>query len=53
MHTPYYLPPTPKKRQVFAAPAGIYFCFQRLSDSQIFLLTFAMFSIYFSGIMVR
>lgn len=38
---------------VFAAPAGLYFCFQRLGDAHIFLLTFALFAIYFSGIMVR
>jgi dolichyl-diphosphooligosaccharide--protein glycosyltransferase len=38
---------------VFAAPAGLYFCFQRGGDAHVFLLTFALFSIYFSGIMVR
>lgn len=38
---------------VFAAPAGLYFCFQRLGDAHIFLLVFSMFAIYFSGIMVR
>jgi hypothetical protein len=39
--------------QVFFAPAGLYFCFQRLGDAHIFLLVFALFAIYFSGIMVR
>lgn len=38
---------------VFAAPAGMYFCFKRLTDENIFILTFALASIYFSGIMVR
>ncbi|KAF5829471.1 Oligosaccharyl transferase STT3 subunit-domain-containing protein [Dunaliella salina] len=38
---------------VFAAPAGMYYCFKRLTDENIFLLTFALTAIYFSGIMVR
>lgn len=38
---------------VFAAPAGLYFCFKRLTDSNIFLIVFALTAIYFSGIMVR
>ncbi|MEW5301590.1 MAG: hypothetical protein WDW36_004441 [Sanguina aurantia] len=38
---------------VFAAPGGLYFCFKHLTDGNVFLITFAMTSIYFSGIMVR
>jgi dolichyl-diphosphooligosaccharide--protein glycosyltransferase len=38
---------------VFAAPAGLYFCFKTMTDAQLFLLTFALTAIYFSGIMIR
>ncbi|KAF6256713.1 Oligosaccharyl transferase STT3 subunit-domain-containing protein [Scenedesmus sp. NREL 46B-D3] len=38
---------------VFGAPAGLYFCFKTLSDAQLFLITFALTAIYFSGIMIR
>jgi dolichyl-diphosphooligosaccharide--protein glycosyltransferase len=38
---------------VFAAPAGLYYCFKYLGDQHIFLLVFALTSIYFSGIMIR
>ncbi|GIL83594.1 hypothetical protein Vretimale_10396 [Volvox reticuliferus] len=38
---------------VFAAPAGLYFCFKRPTDGTIFLIVFALTAIYFSGIMVR
>ncbi|KAG2440767.1 hypothetical protein HXX76_003623 [Chlamydomonas incerta] len=38
---------------VFAAPAGLYFCFKKLTDGTIFLTVFALTAIYFSGIMVR
>jgi dolichyl-diphosphooligosaccharide--protein glycosyltransferase len=38
---------------VFAAPAGMYFCFKTMNDAQLFLLTFALTAIYFSGIMIR
>jgi dolichyl-diphosphooligosaccharide---protein glycosyltransferase len=34
-------------------PVGIYFCFQRLSDVNIFILLYAVTSVYFSGVMVR
>lgn len=34
---------------VFAAPAGLYFCFKRPTDGTIFLITFALTAIYFSG----
>lgn len=38
---------------VFTAPAGFYYSFKHLRDSQLFLLTFALAAIYFSGIMIR
>lgn len=38
---------------VFAAPAGLYHCFKRRTDECIFLITFALTAIYFSGVMVR
>ena len=38
---------------VFAAPAGMYFCFKTMNDAQLCLLTFALTAIYFSGIMIR
>ena len=31
----------------------MYFCFQTMNDAQLFLLTFALTAIYFSGIMIR
>lgn len=34
---------------VFAGPAGMYFCFKRLTDENVFLLVFALTAIYFSG----
>ncbi len=34
---------------VFAAPAGLYFCFKKLTDGTIFLTVFALTAIYFSG----
>jgi hypothetical protein len=36
-------------RLVFSALLGMYICFKRLTDGTIFLLTFALTSIYFSG----
>ena len=33
--------------------AGLYFCFQKLDDGCLFLIIYALFSAYFSGIMVR
>jgi hypothetical protein len=33
----------------FAAPAGLYFCFKKLTDGTTFLITFALTAIYFSG----
>jgi dolichyl-diphosphooligosaccharide--protein glycosyltransferase len=34
-------------------PVGLYFCFQNLSDSTIFLILYGMLSVYFAGVMVR
>lgn len=34
---------------VFLAPLGLYFAFKKLSDGSIFLITYALTSIYFSG----
>ncbi|EGC36923.1 STT3 subunit of oligosaccharyl transferase [Dictyostelium purpureum] len=38
---------------VFLFPAGLYFCFRKLTDSNIFLILYGVTSIYFSGVMVR
>ncbi|XP_071452114.1 dolichyl-diphosphooligosaccharide--protein glycosyltransferase subunit STT3A [Hetaerina americana] len=38
---------------VFLFPAGLYFCFSRLSDANIFLILYGVTSIYFAGVMVR
>ncbi|KAF6041303.1 STT3A [Bugula neritina] len=38
---------------VFMFPAGMYFCFSRLTDANIFIIMYGMTSIYFAGVMVR
>jgi len=38
---------------VFMFPAGMYFCFSRLTDQNIFIIMYGMTSIYFAGVMVR
>ncbi|XP_037028740.1 dolichyl-diphosphooligosaccharide--protein glycosyltransferase subunit STT3A [Bradysia coprophila] len=38
---------------VFLFPAGLYFCFAKLSDSNIFIILYGITSIYFAGVMVR
>ncbi|GLV39026.1 Catalytic subunit 3A of the oligosaccharyltransferase complex [Carabus blaptoides fortunei] len=38
---------------VFLFPAGLYFCFSKLSDANIFLVLYGVTSIYFAGVMVR
>lgn len=38
---------------VFLFPAGLYFCFQKLTDENIFVILYAITSVYFSGVMVR
>lgn len=34
-------------------PAGLYFCFKRLSDATIFIVMYGLTSMYFAGVMVR
>eukprot|EP00271_Cylindrocystis_brebissonii_P003388 TRINITY_DN142_c0_g2_i1.p1 TRINITY_DN142_c0_g2~~TRINITY_DN142_c0_g2_i1.p1 ORF type:complete len:739 (+),score=134.60 TRINITY_DN142_c0_g2_i1:319-2535(+) len=34
-------------------PAGLYFCFRRLTDASVFLIIYALTSLYFAGVMVR
>lgn len=38
---------------VFLFPAGLYFCFRRLSDANIFIILYGVLSVYFAGVMVR
>lgn len=38
---------------VFLFPAGLYFCFNKLTDSNIFIILYGVTSIYFAGVMVR
>lgn len=38
---------------VFLFPAGLYFCFRKLSDTNTFAILYGVTSIYFSGVMVR
>ncbi|XKL60525.1 hypothetical protein PGB90_007582 [Kerria lacca] len=38
---------------VFLFPTGLYLCFHRLSDANIFLILYGVTSIYFAGVMVR
>lgn len=38
---------------VFLFPAGMYFCFQKLTDANIFLVLYGITSVYFAGVMVR
>ncbi|KAG4952667.1 hypothetical protein JHK85_046534 [Glycine max] len=38
---------------LFLFPAGLYFCFKRLSDATIFLVMYGLTSMYFAGVMVR
>ncbi|CAA9998603.1 unnamed protein product [Nesidiocoris tenuis] len=38
---------------VFLFPAGLYFCFDNLTDANIFLILYGVTSIYFAGVMVR
>ncbi|KAG6555063.1 hypothetical protein Mapa_003098 [Marchantia paleacea] len=34
-------------------PAGLYFCFKRLTDAVIFVICYGLTSLYFAGVMVR
>lgn len=38
---------------VFLFPAGLYFCFRKLTDTNTFGILYGVTSIYFSGVMVR
>lgn len=38
---------------VFLFPAGLYFCFKKLTDANIFIIMYGVTSIYFAGVMVR
>lgn len=38
---------------VFLFPAGLYLCFAKLTDSNIFIILYGVTSIYFAGVMVR
>ncbi|XP_074113093.1 catalytic subunit 3A of the oligosaccharyltransferase complex [Cotesia typhae] len=38
---------------VFLFPAGLYVCFSKLTDSNIFLILYGVTSLYFAGVMVR
>lgn len=38
---------------VFLFPAGLYFCFRKLTDANIFAILYGVTSVYFSGVMVR
>ncbi|KAF2545290.1 hypothetical protein F2Q70_00022269, partial [Brassica cretica] len=38
---------------LFLFPAGLYFCFKRLSDATIFIVMYGLTSLYFAGVMVR
>jgi len=37
----------------FLFPAGLYFCFNKLTDANIFLICYGITSVYFAGVMVR
>jgi len=38
---------------VFLFPAGLYYCFSKLTDANIFIILYGVTSIYFAGVMVR
>lgn len=38
---------------VYLMPIGLYFCFKKLTDANMFLVTYGTFAIYFSGVMIR
>lgn len=38
---------------MFLFPAGLYFCFSKLTDANIFIILYGVTSIYFAGVMVR
>lgn len=38
---------------IYLMPIGLYFCFKKLTDANMFLVTYGAFAVYFSGVMVR
>lgn len=38
---------------IWLFPAGVYMCFQTLSDEQVFIVIYAVLASYFAGVMVR
>lgn len=38
---------------VFMFPVGLYYCFAKLTDENIFIILYGVLSIYFAGVMVR
>lgn len=38
---------------VYLMPIGLFFCFKKLTDANMFLITYGTFAVYFSGVMVR
>lgn len=38
---------------IWLFPAGVYFCFQDLTDEHIFIIIYGLLSAYFAGVMVR
>ena len=38
---------------VFLFPGGLYFCFEKLTDANIFIILYGITSVYFAGVMVR
>ncbi|KXJ11161.1 dolichyl-diphosphooligosaccharide--protein glycosyltransferase subunit STT3A [Exaiptasia diaphana] len=38
---------------VFMFPVGLYYCFSKLTDANIFIVMYGITSIYFAGVMVR
>lgn len=38
---------------VFLFPVGLYFCFKRVTDANVFIILYGVTSIYFAGVMVR
>lgn len=38
---------------IWLFPAGVYMCFQKLTDEQVFIVIYAVLASYFAGVMVR
>ena len=37
----------------FLFPAGLYYCFTKMTDHNIFIILYGIFAVYFAGVMVR